>query len=338
VIGLLILIARRRYPSYNAEIATLRESTRAIADQVGQLAQLLSTQLGNLTEQVSHQLTTTAELLQRQEGTLGDRLSGVSEAMADVREKMGTLAALGKQVADLAQDIASLEDIFRAPKARGAFGEWLLSDLLFEVLPKDRFCLQYSFRGGERVDAAIFLEGMTVPVDAKFPLESFTRLAAAKNLEEQRRERRTLVANAKMHVDKIAQKYIRPDEGTTEFALMYIPAEGVYFELVSGGEGEEDDFLGYALARQVMPCSPSTFYSYLRSVAMGLKGLALTKNVQAVLAELGGLQSRLATTLDDFGTLGTHLRNARGKYDEVEKALEKLREQLDRLAQAKVEA
>jgi len=330
VLVLLFLVLRRLKPQ--GEIAAVRESTRALSEEVGRLSQLLSTQLSSLSDQVGKQLSSTAELLQRQEGTLGQRLSGVQGVVADVKEKLGALEEASRRIAELAQDIATLQDILRAPKARGGLGEWLLSELLAQVLPQERFALQYAFKGGERVDAAIFLEGMTIPVDAKFPLEGFQRLLAAQDPEERRKHKRALLRDARKHVDAIAGKYIRPAEGTSDFALMYIPAEGVFLELITPDEGGEESFLDYAWSRRVVPCSPNTFYAYLQSVALGLRGLALARNVQRVLGELRELQGELDGIEKDFRTLGTHLRNATGKYEDVDRLLRRLEDRLLRLA------
>ncbi|MCR4392349.1 MAG: DNA recombination protein RmuC [Candidatus Acetothermia bacterium] len=324
-----LLWATRRRP-----VVDIQAQVAALAQQVGQLSQLLSGELRGLSDQVGRQLTATAELLQRQEGTLGERLSAVQGVVADVRERLGALAEAGRRLTELAQDLASLQEILRAPKSRGAFGEWLLSDLLAEVLPRERVREQYAFKGGEAVDAAIFLEGMIVPVDAKFPLSGFERLAAATTPDERRKHKRALVRDAQKHVDQIAQKYIRPDEGTADFALMYIPAEGVYHELLTP-EGEDLDFLAYAWARRVVPCSPNSFYSYLRSVAMGLKGLALARNVQVLFGELRGIEDLLGQMARELATLGSHIKNARGKHEELEGMLRDVQGRLGRLAERK---
>ncbi|MFH1610029.1 MAG: DNA recombination protein RmuC, partial [Candidatus Bipolaricaulota bacterium] len=191
---------------------------------------------------VQSQLTSLAQqldqLLQRQERTLSEGLTAVQGVVGDVRERLGGLAETGRRLTELAKDLVSLQEILRAPKARGAVGEWLLGGLLGEVLPRDRFREQHRFSTGEIVDAAVFLEGMIVPVDAKFPLSSFERLIAATTDEERRKHKRALVRDAQKHVDAIAQKYIRPEEGTSDFALMYIPAEGVYHELLTPDEDQ----------------------------------------------------------------------------------------------------
>lgn len=319
----------RRRPA-EAELAALREATRLLADQVGQLSRAVNDQLGSLSNQVSQGLSATAQMLQRQDGTLGERLGVVQTVVADVRERLGQIGEIGRRTEELARGMTSLQELLRPPKARGLVGEWLLGSLLAEVLPRDRYEEQYRFRSGEAVDAVIHLEGLRVPVDAKFPLPDFGRLAAATTDEERRKAKRDLIRAAQRHVDAIAQKYIRPEEGTADFALMYIPAEGVYGELLVP-EGDLD-FLAYALAKRVVPCSPSTFYSYLRSVAMGLKGLALARNVQKLFGELRGVEETVERMAEELSTLGTHLRNARGKHEEAERLLADVRRRLERIS------
>ncbi|MBC7169697.1 DNA recombination protein RmuC [Candidatus Bipolaricaulota bacterium] len=327
------LLRRRTGQDTTQDLSHLKEATRALSEQIGQLAHLMATQMGTLSSQVGEQLASTAQLLQKQEGTLGERLNIVQGVVADVRERLGGLTETGRRLTELAQDLASLQEILRAPKSRGLVGEWLLGDLLSEVLPRDRFREQYRFSSGETVDAAIFLEGTVVPVDAKFPLSGFERILSAATDEERKKHKRSLVRDAQKHVDGISQKYIRPEEGTTDFALMYIPAEGVYHELLTP-EGDLD-FLAYAMGKRVVPCSPNSFYSYLRSVAMGLRGLALARNVQKVFGELRAVEDLLREVEREVGTLGNHLRNARGKHEEIERLVGDVQRRLTRLAQDK---
>ncbi len=334
VVALAAALLRRRAGHDAAQdLSLLKEATRALSEQIGQLAHLMATQMGTLSSQVGEQLASTAQLLQRQEGTLGERLNIVQGVVADVRERLGGLTETGRRLTELAQDLASLQEILRAPKSRGLVGEWLLGDLLSEVLPRDRFREQYRFSSGETVDAAIFLEGTVVPVDAKFPLSGFERILSATTDEERKKHKRSLVRDAQKHVDGISQKYIRPEEGTADFALMYIPAEGVYLELLTP-EGDLD-FLAYAMGKRVVPCSPNSFYSYLRSVAMGLRGLALARNVQKVFGELRAVEDLLGEVEREVGTLGSHLRNARGKHEEIERLVGDAQRRLSRLAQDK---
>ncbi len=283
----------------------------------------------SLQEQIGQNLSTTLQLLQGQDQSLNERLSTVQGLVADLRERLGKWEEIGREMREAAKELQGLQELLRAPKARGAFGEWVLSELLAEVLPRGRFQEQYQFRDGSVVDAVIFLEGGKVPVDAKFPVSGFMELRQAPTPEERKKLKKNLIRNAQKHVDDIARKYIKPEEGTTDFALMYIPAEGVFLELLLP---EEDlDFLEYAWNRRVFPCSPNSFYAYLRGLALGLRGLELAKDMQTVLGNLKAAEQHLDQALEEFETLGNHLRNAQRKWDEV---FQKFRNVQARLSQA----
>jgi DNA recombination protein RmuC len=324
-LALLILLAFLFWRS-RKEVTLLGQSLQKTVEDLGKISILVQ----NLQEQVTSHLSATAQLLRGQDQTISERLSTVQGLVADLRERMGKVEEISRRVESVAQDLSGLQDLLRGPKARGAFGEWVLSELLSQVLPRSRFQEQYRFRDGNVVDAAIFLEGAIVPVDAKFPISGFEELRHASTAEEQKRIKRNLIRNAQKHVDTIAQKYIRPEEGTTDFALMYIPAEGVFLELL--GPEDDVDFLEYAWERRVFPCSPNSFYSYLRAISMGLRGLELAKDVELMLRELQATESALENALRDFDTLGNHLRNARSKWEEVEKEFRRVQAQLSALA------
>ncbi|MFN3347115.1 MAG: DNA recombination protein RmuC, partial [Candidatus Bipolaricaulaceae bacterium] len=197
------------------------EQTRAEVEKVAAVVK-------SVQEQIGQNLSTTLQLLQGQDQSLQERLSTVQGLVADLRERLGKWEEIGREMREAAKDLLALQELLRGPKARGAFGEWMLSELLAEVLPHGRFQEQYRFRDGSVVDAAIFLEGAIVPVDAKFPISGFAELRQAPSPEERKRLKKNLIRNAQKHVDNIASKYIKPEEGTTDFALMYIPAEGVF--------------------------------------------------------------------------------------------------------------
>ncbi|MGC8963091.1 MAG: DNA recombination protein RmuC [Candidatus Bipolaricaulaceae bacterium] len=329
-LGLLFLVLLGFFLWQRGRQAQFERDLRRTAEDLGKISALLQ----GLQEQVTNHLSATAQLLRGQDQALSERLSAVQGLVADLRERMGKVEEISRRVESVAQDLSGLQDLLRGPKARGVFGEWVLSELLAEVLPKGRFQEQYRFRDGSVVDAAIFLEGAIVPVDAKFPISGFAELRQAPNAEERKKLKKNLIRNAQKHVDAIAQKYIKPEEGTADFALMYIPAEGVFLELLLP---EDDlDFLEYARNKRVFPCSPNSFYAYLRALSMGLRGLELAKDMQAVFGELRAAENGLAQALEEFETLGNHLRNAQRKWDEVSR---KFREVQGRLSQvAKKEA
>lgn len=253
-----------------------------------------------------------------------------SESFGQIRETLGKLKEASRHMEQVGKEIAGLEDLLRSPKVRGGIGELLLGDLLAQTLAPDQYDLNHCFRSGERVDAVIVLKGGMVPVDAKFPLESFQRLIATKDDEDRARFKREFNRAVKGHINDIARKYILPDEGTLDFALMYIPAENVYYETIikDEGLGEEQGIIAHALARKVIPVSPNSFYAYLQAICLGLKGLQIEKQAQEIMRYLARLQGDFGRFREDFSTLGGHVERARKKYEEASLKLGRLEEKL----------
>ncbi len=253
------------------------------------------------------------------------------DVAADVRERVATVTGIAQQVLDHARDLARLEDLLRPPQARGAFGEVLLEHLLTQGLPEGCWRTQHAFRSGMRVDAVLVLDGWLVPVDSKFPLEAFARMAAAGEGETARAlHRRAFVRDARRHVEAIADKYIRPDEGTFDFALCYLPSEAVYYEFLREDPPGESPFRS-AVERRVFPVSPATFYAYLLSIGVGLRGLRVEANARRMLDALAALHGDLERFQTDFEVVGKHLGNARTRWEEAARRLDRLG---DRLAEA----
>lgn len=240
-----------------------------------------------------------------------------TQSFGQIQKTLGQLGEASRHMEDVGKEISGLSDIFRAPKLRGGIGELLLGDLLAQILPPDNYELQYSFKGGQRVDAAIKVKAGLVPVDSKFPLESFRRLIGASD-DEKSKFRKEFNRSVQKHIDDIAQKYILPDEGTFDFALMYIPAENVYYETILNEQelDSTNNLLEYAMEKRVIPVSPNSFYAYLQVILLGLRGLQIEKQAQEILGYLGRLGNDFSLFKDQYETLGTHLRNASNKYVE----------------------
>ncbi|MBI3287291.1 MAG: DNA recombination protein RmuC [Chloroflexi bacterium] len=275
-------------------------------------------------------------LSQEQLDTLAQRLldsdrriqEATTQSFGQIQKNLGELARTSQNMEELGKEISGLSDLLRAPKLRGGLGELFLGDLLSQILTPEQYSLQHTFRSGERVDAVISLKAGMVPVDSKFPLESFQRLAALENEEERKKARREFVAAVKKHIDDIARKYILPDEGTFEFALMYIPAEAIYYETILKDESVNDALLDYALQKRVIPVSPNSFYAYLQAIALGLKGLRIEQQAREIMDHLARLQGDMARFRKEFDTLGGHIQNAYNKYDEAERRLARLEDKL----------
>jgi DNA recombination protein RmuC len=285
--------------------------------------QVVNQQMSAIIEQVNRQLNTvTAQMVDAQKN-VGDRLDSASRAVADVQKGLGSLTQASERIFEVGKDISSLQEILRTPKLRGSLGELFLGDLLAQVLPNAHYTLQYKFRSGETVDAVIRLGAGLVPIDSKFPLENFQRIFAAADEAERKAMRKKFNADVKKHIDAVAVKYILPDEETFDFALMYIPAENIYYETIIRDEalGEEGSLCSYALQRRVIPVSPNSFYAYIQAIVLGLRGLRIEKSAQEILRQLGRLKGDFTRFQEEYEILGKHITNVKNKYDESSRRL-----------------
>ncbi|HEX9729280.1 MAG TPA: DNA recombination protein RmuC [Gemmatimonadales bacterium] len=259
-----------------------------------------------------------------------------ARSLADVRERLGVLGEATRRLESLGNDMSDLHRLLHVPKLRGTQGELWLAELLRELLPSSAYTLEHAYRSGERVDAVIRLRDRLIPVDAKFPLEAFERMFAAEGAAADR-ERRAFGRTMRDRVDEIAAKYIRPDEGTFEFALMYVPAERVYYETVMRPDAFDPGVgsLRYALDHKVIPVSPTTFYAYLSALAHGLRGLEVERHAQAILDALGALEQEFTRFREAFGVMGRHLTNAAKQYTEAERGADAIGERLRGIGRGK---
>jgi DNA recombination protein RmuC len=261
------------------------------------------------------------------------RLEHASEQTNAIHRQLGDVGRATQQLAEQAKGLGELQQILRPPKARGGFGELLLGQLLADRLPATAYSLQYGFDGGERVDAVIKVDRL-VPIDSKFPLDNFERMVAADNDIERQQFEKLFARDVKTHIDAISTKYIRPDEGTYDFAFMYLPSEAIYYELACGKTGA---LLEYAHGKRVLPVSPTTLTAYLQVVVLGLKGLQIEQHAQEVMAYCAQLQKEFGKFKEDFELVGTHLDRAQKKFFESEKHLGKFESKLEQAADAPAE-
>ena len=289
-----------------------------------------SKQLENRNAEVDRRLQGLTEAVDRRLAELDTkvdrRLEHASKQTNAIHRQLGDVGRATAQLAEQAKDLGQLQQLLRPPKARGGFGELLLANLLADRLPPTAYSLQHTFRSGERVDAVIQVDRL-VPVDAKFPLDNFERFVDAEDDESRQLHAKAFARDVKIHIDAIASKYIRPDEGTFDFAFMYLPSEAIYYELTCGKTGA---LLEYAHDRSVVPVSPSTMVAYLHTIVLGLKGMQIEQHAQEVMAYCAQLQKDFGTFRADFDTIGKHLAHARSKYAEAEKRLDRFEDRLDR--------
>jgi DNA recombination protein RmuC len=292
--------------------------------------QLIHQQLGQVLGNVNERLKESTEVLQQTQHSLGERLDNAARVVGNVQKSLGSLEEANRRIYEVGKDIASLQEILRAPKLRGGLGEFFLGDLLSQILPAGHFTLQHAFRSGERVDAVIKLGGSLVPVDSKFPLENFKRIFDGATDEEKNKAKRSFVTDVKKHIDAIATKYILPDEGTYDFALMYVPAENVYYETIIKDDamGSEKSLSTYALTKRVIPVSPNSFYAYLQAILLGLKGMKIEERAKEIIQYLSRLESDFTKFRDDFDLVGKHLGHAQTCFQSADKRLDQFGQKL----------
>jgi DNA recombination protein RmuC len=309
--------ATRRDAASQQPLALLQNQLAAGLDQTARQVDALNRTLHETVQSLGGQVSRSLADSNR---TVGERLDSNARLLGDVRQQLGQLEQSSRRMAEVGQDIARLQDILRPPKLRGALGELFLGELLAQVLPGDRYELQYRFRGGEAVDAVIRLNAGMVPIDAKFPLDNLRRILDAASDEERKSAKRAFVRDVKTHVDAIASKYIRTDEGTFDFALMYIPAENVYYETIVRDDdlGGEMALFAYSLARRVIPVSPNSFYAYLQTIVLGLRGLRVEEQAHVILQQLTRLRKEFDSFSETFRLVGQHLDNSMKKYTEAQ--------------------
>jgi Uncharacterized protein conserved in bacteria len=323
------LIFQQQVDSLRGEVnQNLKNTTDTFVMSLKNTTDLVLKSLQSTTESMNQHLSSVTSQLQNNTGQMGSRLDNAAKVIQDVQNKLGELGKATQEIKELGQSVSKLEEMLKAPKLRGGLGELLLEDLLKQVLPTNAYDIQYRFKGGQAVDAIIRLAGRMVPVDSKFPLENFQKMLEVKSEQEKKSATRSFRADVKKHIDAIAGKYILPDEGTYDFALMYIPAENIFYETIIKDESFTDDegLQTYANSRHVIPVSPNSFYAYLRVIALGLKGLQIEQSAKEIFQNLELLSTELRKFNDVFETLGMQLNNAKNNYDKADKQLAGLTE------------
>jgi len=303
--------------------------------QTDKAVDLIQKQMEEIRGSISRLYPDLTNTLQNVDKNMGTRLDNAARVIGDVQRQLGEVHAATKQVQESQKDLSSLQDILKAPKLRGGLGELFLGDLLKQVLPPSNYQEQYRFKSGEKVDAVILLKESMVPIDSKFPLENFKRVIEAKDDASRLTAKKQFVRDVKKHIDDIKRKYILPDEGTFDFALMYVMAENVYYEVIIKDEdlGDEDSVFRYAIKNKVIPVSPNSFYGYLQTILFGLRGMQVEQQAQEILKNLARLEGDFERVMNDFTVMGKHLKDSLTKFEDTEKRMIKFNDKLDSLTE-----
>lgn len=257
------------------------------------------------------------------------------EIVGVIENKLGQLATQTKNIEQIGNNIQSLSRLLRPPKLRGNLGEILLENLLREILPSALIETQYYFKDGQRVDAIVKLADRLLPIDSKFPLDAFERIISDENSEESTEiAKKEFNSSIKKHIDAIGSKYIRPSEGTTEFALMYIPSEAVYGYLISDKSIHGFD---YALSNRVIPSSPGHLYGFLASLVAVYIESGISRNSKKILDSIRNVQNALEKLNSLNDRIGGSLRSALGNSEKATSEINRIEIELNNIQQPEIE-
>jgi DNA recombination protein RmuC len=244
--------------------------------------------------------------------SVNQRLDQAAHLISQLQRNVGEIGEIGRGMKDLSE-------ILNSPKIRGNLGEHILAELLGQMLPKHAFFLQHTFRSGEKVDAAIKTSAGIIPIDSKFPMENFRKFVNAKDEINKKQAHKNFESDVKKHIDSISKKYILPQEGTIDYALMYIPSESVYYEIVNS-----HTIFEYAASKRVLPVSPTTFYAYMRAILMSFEGQKVEEQARQVLAALRAIQKDYSKVADNLSVTSKHVTNAHNSMINVLSSFESL--------------
>ncbi|HEY6350433.1 MAG TPA: DNA recombination protein RmuC [Candidatus Angelobacter sp.] len=305
--------------------------TSHVQQSLVEVASQLGARLDSINQQVTEQVNQSALVMNASSNAVGERIAAVQHTFAGLQNQIGEMTQQARQLSDLSRSVAAIEHVLRAPKMRGNFGEEQLETLLGLVFARQQFILQHRFSSGEIVDALLLLPPGNVAVDSKFPLENFRRIAEAGTEDEKKTWRRDFLRDVRRRVDEIATRYIRPAEGTLPFALMYVPAENVYYETIIR---DDDGFqlYRYCLEKRVVPVSPNSFYAYLQTIMVGIKGMQVGQRADTIVREIESLRIELEKFGKAYETIGQHIRNASSKIEEGTRLLTKVELRVESLA------
>jgi DNA recombination protein RmuC len=300
---------------------SIASQAQGMSAQLSQLMQSVTQQLGQVRQELQSGIASSGQLASEAQKEVARRLQSSTDALVQMSQKIGEVQ---KTSQDLSQAAQTLQLVLGGAKTRGTLGR-----LLEDALPRSAYEMQYRFAStGAVVDAIVRGGERLLPVDSKFPLEAYRRLAAEGDAA--RREFSTAV---RKHADAIAEKYILPEEHTLDYALMFVPSEGVYYELLRTEDSKYGLLDEYCRSKRVFPVSPNTFYACLSAIAVSLQGQKIEENARHLLANLAGLKKQLESFDEVYEKLGTHLRHAQQSYEDADSRLSRARNSVEQMSQ-----
>jgi DNA recombination protein RmuC len=276
--------------------------------------ELLEAKFANLNKSVDSKISENTK-------TLGERLDNAAKVIGKVSGELG-------KVSEIRGSVESLTNFLKSSKRRGNLGEEGLKEMLAEALPQEKWEIQHQFSSGEAVDAVIKTKNGVIPVDSKFPLENFDKMRNSDDDVAAEKFRKEFGKDVKKHIDAIAKKYIKPEEGTTDFAVMYLPAESIYNEASENAEVSK-----YARSKNIQLVSPNSFFYFLRVVLIAFQSEKFEENAKKVLSLIAGVKTEAGKFNENLNVLNKHVGNAKTKMDEVVGGYARLEGKIDRVGE-----
>lgn len=269
--------------------------------------------------------------------TMRSQLGESARLIKEITTEITSVKEIGRQTGEFAKELQSLSDVLKNPKQRGVVGEYYLETVLRNVLPPGMYQMQYGFKNGEIVDAVVFVNEKIVPIDSKFSLENYNRFIASREPAERAAHEKAFVNDLKLRIQETS-KYIRPEEGTMDFAFMFIPSEAIYYDLLVNtvGAGEEENLIQRAASKhKIIIVSPTSFLAYLQTVLQGLKALEIEKKAEEIQKRVGELGKHIGSYEEYYRKLGVALGTAVSHYNLGYKELGKIDKDVYRISESK---
>ncbi|HSX41423.1 MAG TPA: DNA recombination protein RmuC [Candidatus Saccharimonadales bacterium] len=265
------------------------------------------------------------QVMAQSQAHMNERLDKAAAVFGSLQNQLGQMQELGRSMRDI-------QDVLKSPKLRGNIGEQLMTDLIKQQIPKANYGLQHAFRSGNKVDAVIRTKNGLIPIDSKFPAENFLKFTQAKDEQVKATAHKEFVSDVKKHIQAISKKYIVPSEGTVDFALMYVPGEAIYYEIMMNTE-----LCDIGASSRVYLVSPQSFYYFLQTVLLGLEGQLIEEKAKEVMNYLKSIQADSKRFGSELLLVNKHMTNAKNAVDSATSTYASLGNKIDSASQLTID-
>ncbi|MFA6107043.1 MAG: DNA recombination protein RmuC [Patescibacteria group bacterium] len=328
IVGMFFLLLKKKDGGGEEKFAAMMERLGSLNEQNKELRQAMDFKLAETHRTTEEQFRTTQDQLGQTMRTAHAIANNSAKLISEVTERLTKLDETNKQVVDFSAQLQNLQDILRNPKQRGVLGEFFLEETLKNVLPPNSYQMQYAFKDGSIVDAAVFIKEKIVPVDSKFSLENYEKILDSRDSKEKEKFQKAFKQDLKGRIDETA-KYIKPGEGTLDFAFMFIPSEAIYYDLLVNKVGAVQintrDLIEYAFCdKKVIIVSPTSFLAYLQTVLQGLRAMQIEESAKTIRANIEKLGRHIGSYDEFMKKLGASMSTTVNHYNNAYKEFKKI--------------